>query len=231
MSDDKNIAPGVESDNTVDVSAISDESQTYGDGHGVRGLELAKQLAATVGEGMTTNLQSEESRYVEGVSPRFEPEHGTLLIDVEDVSSVVSESTRAFAESHGYALKPEIHLTVIGFKQGGALKRVLKQDPGLEQKVCDLIERTGWSFSKTGEFYHVERQSEGEDAPRESIIEMVECPSVAGFITALNDLTGLQLEEQPPHITLATRGNPKGIGINTQNDLDRMATPIEVEQV
>ncbi|MCA9308864.1 hypothetical protein KC973_00650 [Candidatus Saccharibacteria bacterium] len=194
-------------------------------------LGLAKQLAATVDQETISNLQSEESRYVEGVSPRFEPGHGTLLIDVEDVSSVVSESTRAFAESHGYTLKPEVHLTVIGFKQGGALRKMLKQHPELERQVLELTERTDWSFNKTGEFYRVERQSEGEDVPREAIIEIVECSSAVGFITALNDLTGLQLEVQPPHITLATKGNPKGIGINTQDDLGRLAHPIDMPQI
>ncbi len=161
----------------------------------------------------------------ERATPRFDAKTGTILLDIRDETLIDSDEAAQLA-AEGFQPKVELHQTVIGFKQGRQIKKAIKARPELADQIAELAETTEWGAQPTGERYRLRKQYEGEDEPRESIIEMVETPGAGGFIAQLNELTGLALEEQPPHVTLYTKGNPQGIGVNTAQDIiDLSQTP------
>ncbi len=178
--------------------------------------KLAKQFGANTPE--TDGHVEQTGEQQAKVEARFNAKRGILLLGIGGRERL-DESFVADLESQDYTPKDELHMTVIGFKQGNQLKKVLKYNPELTAQVAALAEKTEWDILPTGEKYLLTKQYEGEVIPRQSIIEMVSCPGGEGFIRQLNTLTGLQLEEQPPHVTLATRGNPQGIGVNTGQDI------------
>lgn len=149
---------------------------------------------------------------------RFDSSRGTLLLGLGGKEQLDPQFLET-AENTGFTPKDELHLTVIGFKQGKQLKKLIKKYPEIADKIAGLASEIEWDIQPTGERYRLTRRYEGEDVPRESIIEMVDCPGGEKFINQLNILTGLELEELPPHVTLATQGNPQGIGINTIQDI------------
>lgn len=157
-----------------------------------------------------------------GVRPseiRFDETKGTLLLGLDGKEQIGPELA-AYVESQEFSVKDEFHLTLIGFKQGVQLKKAFEQNPELANEVAALTESIDWRIYDTGEFYKLTKRYEGEDAPRQSIIEMKSCPATEAFIDRLNYATGLELQVQPPHVTLATRGDAaQGIGLNTDQDL------------
>ncbi len=178
--------------------------------------KLTKQFGSPTSETEAPLEQGEKEH--ESVEVRFDAKTGTLLLGLGGKERLDPQFLED-AESNGFCAKDELHMTVIGFKQGKQLMKAIKQYPELADKIATLAGETEWGIQPTGERYNLTKQYEGEDTPRQSIIEMVACPGGESFIGQLNTLTGLQLEEQPPHVTLATQGNPQGIGINTGQDI------------
>jgi len=159
------------------------------------------------------------------IEVRFDAKSGTILLGLggkEKVNPALIDDL----ESQGFSPKEELHMTVIGFKQGKEIKQLLKQNPDLLEQIQKLIAETEWGIAPSGERYAMSKQYDNEEQPRESIIEMVTCEGGRDFIAKLNALTGLNLEEQPPHVTLATKGSPSGIGVNTAQDIIELGRKI-----
>ncbi len=177
---------------------------------------LTKQFGSPTSETDVPLEQGEKEH--ESVEVHFNAKTGTLLLGLGGKERLDPQFLED-AKSNGFTPKDELHMTVIGFKQGKQLQKAIKQNPELAVKLATLAGETEWGIQPTGERYNLTKQYEGEDIPRQSIIEIVTCPGSEIFIGQLNALTGMQLEEQPPHVTLATQGNPQGIGINTGQDI------------
>lgn len=165
-----------------------------------------------------SSLENHAEKQTEGVEVRFDPKRGTLLLSLGGEENLDPSFTET-AVAEGFEPKSELHMTVIGFKQGRLLQKAIKNDPELAEQITQLANNTEWNIQPTGEKWHLTRQYDGEEVPRESIIEIVSCPEADEFIESLENITGLGIEEQPPHVTLATRGNPQGIGVNTADDI------------
>lgn len=158
---------------------------------------------------------------------KLDEQTGTVLLGLDGEGQIGPELA-AYMESRGFPPKAEFHLTLIGFQQGVRLKKAFDENPELADEVAALARSIDWRIHDTGEFYELTKQYEGEDPPRQTIIEMKSCPAAEDFIRQLNDLTGLKLQEQPPHVTLATRGRAQGIGLYTFRDLLERGERIEV---
>lgn len=150
---------------------------------------------------------------------------GTILVDLVDPTSL-SQDILDQAVAEGFTPKNKKHLTILGFKQGKMLANYIKQNPEIAEAIIKLLDSTNIDIQPTGEGMRLSKQFQGEESPRESIIEMVSCEQIPEIINQINQLTGLALVEQPPHITIATKGNPQGIGINSQAELEEIATSL-----
>lgn len=172
-------------------------------------------------DSVETNETSENSEAIKPLDVRFDAKTGTLLLGLGG-EEIIDPDVMGAAESEGFKPKDEFHLTVIGFKQGKLLKAAIKANPELAASVEKLATEIEWGIQPTGERYKLSKLYEGEDAPRESIIEMLQCPGAENFFASINELTGLELQEQPPHVTLLTKGNPQGIGITTAEEIKEL---------
>lgn len=170
----------------------------------------------------------------------FDEFKNTLLLDV-DKQSIDLESLRNLAEEKGLEPKNEFHITVLGFKNGGEIKKVLKvlsaeQRLKVISQIKILVENTNWSFAFEPQKYHISKeylssvQKGSEDQlveRREAIIQMVTLPEIQLFYDKLNSILGIKLEIPPNHITLYTGGSDKekskmGIGINSLSEFLKM---------
>ena len=156
---------------------------------------------------------------------RFDQRSGTLLLDLGG-GEIISPLYLSTIEHLGFVPKSEIHVTVLGFRQGKILASLMRRHPKLIADVEQLVASTEWRVLPIGERYILTKQN-NEEPEKQSIIEMIQFSGVTEFITELCKLTGADFYEQVPHVTLATKGDPMGIGIYTLVDLDEFGTRIK----
>lgn len=103
-----------------------------------------------------------------------------------------------------------------------------------EQKVlelfCEYHKTKPVSFTGfTGEFRHAKRPEEhGED--RETIVAMCNVASLDAFTDMVNERFGTELSHQPTHVTLYTKQENAGIGLNNQEQLQKLSEVIDPQQ-
>lgn len=170
----------------------------------------------------------------------FDESKNTLLLDI-DKNVVDLDAIRELAEKNGFEQKGDFHITILGFKNGGEIKKALKALPEEQRQdmisqIKSLAESTDWNFVFEPQRYHIAKEYVAPDPKnkgselreqRESYIQMVNLPGMKTFYDKLNALLGTNLEIPPAHITLYTGGDDKekskiGIGINTQEDFLKM---------
>ena len=184
--------------------------------------------------------EDQEKSFVTPEKKFFNDGKNTLLLgvgkDAVDLSAI-----QEMADKNGFEQKGEFHITVLGFKNGGEVKKVLKALPEAERQnalaqIKSLVEDTDWSFVFEPQRYHISKEyvspdPKNKDAElrerRESYIQMVNLPGMKIFYDKLNAILGTNLEAPPAHMTLYTRGDDDekskmGIGINTQEEFLKM---------
>jgi hypothetical protein len=166
-----------------------------------------------------------------GIEVKFDAKKMTLLLGL---SESVDPSTAEKLKANAFDPKEELHVTILGFKNGGKIAKALKALPEDERQarvdaITAAAQDTEWSVSPTGELYGIEKQYDGEDEPRRSVVELVDCPQVTGFYdTVTSAVPGVELEVPPTHVTLGTQGNPQGIGLNSPDELSQLGHRLEL---
>jgi len=171
-------------------------------------------------------VQNNQLFYPKSVS--FDEEKFTLLLHIDD-AAVNFDNISDIAAQNGFDKKNKFHITVIGFKNGAAIQRVLDELPRDEkqkilQHIRSLVARADWGFTFLPERYHIAKNYSFRSGAtmatehRESYIQLVSMPDMITFYDALNSALGIRLEPPPPHVTLYTKGNTMGIGINSQEE-------------
>lgn len=155
-------------------------------------------------------------------------ERVSLLLPIQE-AFIVDDQIRETLETSGYTLKPEFHVTLVDVKPGTAAAELIGAD---SDKLLELLEKStqlqSWRVTLTDEYRHVEKWYPGESEPRKSIIRLVDCPDLHRLYDQINILVGSTgtIETPPAHVTLATSGSPKGIGLMTSADLERYSSPL-----
>lgn len=184
-----------------------------------------------------TNIQQPSeaeavARTLPKVEARFDPERMSLLLGLEGehLDPGLSEKLT----SHGFEPKEDLHMTAIGFKNGRTLVKALKAMPDAQRQVAmDTIssaaQNTDWNITPNGQFFGLEKQYDGEETPRRSLVEMVDCPQLGEFYGLIGSVVpGLDLEVPLAHITLGTEGNPSGVRIDNVAELQQFGQSIEL---
>lgn len=184
--------------------------------------------------------EAQERSILSPESISFDEGKNTLLLDID--KGVVDLSVlKEIADKNGLDPKGDFHITVLGFKNGGEIKKVLKGLPEEKREsvilqIKSLVETIDWGFSFESQKYHISKEYVSQDPKnkgtelreqRESYIQMVNLPGMKIFYEKLNAILGTSLEAPPAHITLYTGGSDKekskmGIGINTQDEFSKM---------
>lgn len=184
-----------------------------------------------------------ESNFMLKGTPIFDEEKFTLLLGVNknDIQKDITADLERIAKEEGLEAKDEVHVTVIGFRNGEKIKeRLAKMNEAdvknIILKVRELMGSTDWNFSFEPKQYNVSKMyagdvTEGERLEvagvREAYIQMISLPQLTNFYTRLNDWLGLALESPPPHITLYTKGDDTekskmGVGIESWNEFNNL---------
>lgn len=170
----------------------------------------------------------------------FDRDDATLLISISKDALNLSP-LRTVAESRGLEEKAETHLTILGSKTGKAIHHYIKslsEEQG--EKVLDGIEQIAqnidWQVSFKPVCYYIQKEykdpapdqdTEAVPEVRSSIIQMVETQNIQEFYHRLKDLTGLEFELPPPHLTLFAGSTSqdkqqRGIGIYSEKDFQAL---------
>mgnify|MGYP001608645131 FL=1 len=188
----------------------------------------------------TPKSGEQEKSFLSPEGKSFDEGKNTLLLDL-DKSTVDLDAIKELAEKKGFEQKGEFHITVLGFKNGGEVKKALKALPEPERQnalvqIKSLVDSTDWNFTFDPKRYHISKEYVSPDPKnkgaelrerRESYIQMVDLPGMKIFYDKLNAILGTNLEAPPAHITLYTGGDDKekskmGIGINTESEFLKM---------
>ena len=123
-------------------------------------------------------------------------------------------------DGHALRAKDEFHLTLLDQAAGSQVLAALD-----ESQVRDLFEAEDWAVAHSGNGVVVRKTKAdaGAEVDCYSLIEMVTCPSMQRFRSVLAEAAGMSLPEAPPHVTLYTFGDAKGIGLPSLDALDRGA--------
>ncbi|MDO8664548.1 MAG: hypothetical protein Q7K44_03345 [Candidatus Liptonbacteria bacterium] len=167
----------------------------------------------------------------------FDDKNFTLLLNV-DKNQLDFSGLRKIAGQNGFDEKNELHITIIGFKNGAEIKKILQTLSREDQEdiiyqIKSLTNNMDWSFTLKPERYHISKEyafrgPQGAfKEKRESYIQMANMPCIKNFYDILNKILGTNLETPPPHITLFTSGDNRekakmGIGINSEAELAQL---------
>lgn len=160
----------------------------------------------------------------------------TLLLGINK-SSINLEHVRDIASKNGFKEKEEFHITVIGFKNGGEIKKILELMPPNKKsyilyEIKEIMNSIDWSFDFKPEIYHISKEYTFIDYKnnnakkienRESYVQMLSMSGIKIFYEKLNYLLDTNFEAPPAHMTLFTGGDSDmGIGINTEEEFLNM---------
>lgn len=187
-----------------------------------------------------TMSEEREASFLSPESKSFDSKNNTLLLRISK-DSVDLSGIKETAEQKGYDEKSELHITVLGFKNGAEIKKILKKLSPEEQQaklseIQALVDSTDWSFVPEEGKYHISKEYKTPDPKnkgaelsetRESFIQRIHMQAMQDFYEKLNGILGSNLEAPPAHVTLYTNGTDKekakmGIGINSEAELAQL---------
>ena len=107
-------------------------------------------------------------------------------------------------------LKGEFHITLLDQAAGLQILDALE-----EGQVRKFFEGEDWGISHTGNGVVLRKYKtdSGATIVCHSLIELVKLPAMQRFRAEVANAAGVALPEAPPHVTLYTAGDPKGIGL------------------
>lgn len=123
-----------------------------------------------------------------------------------------------------YAPKTELHVTLIGSRLGRELQATLAP-AFLRDRLERALRAQDWHFVRSGRLLQLAKRDAGAHPAtaatgmRGAVVELVELPAMRAFHQALGRLLGRQLSVPPPHVTLYTAGDPRGIGVSSPSRL------------
>ena len=175
-----------------------------------------------------------------GTEPKFNQESGTMVIPIER-SELASTGNRVRVKGKVFQVKPETHLTVVGFATGRLIKEAMEADPDFAGKLQTLISTTNWNCEMQESLLHLSQDlllhPTGSDATpvhSESVIQLAEMDGLPLFYAQLEKLLAESLERELalampfPHVTLYTHGQHQGIDVPDASHLQTLQ-PREVD--
>ncbi len=176
-----------------------------------------------------SDLNNEKTEYKK---PRFDYVGMTFLIEVKK-ENVNLEKIKKFAEENNFEEKKEFHITILGFKHGKVLKDFiskLNQESlvDFKKKLEEINNKYNFDFNTKDEFYLIKKdyifKRDGIESieHRESIMQIIEMKDLEPYLKDLSELVGFHTGSTFSHITLYTKGNPMGIGINSKEEFENL---------
>lgn len=166
------------------------------------------------------------------VEVKFDEKNMTLLLGLS--KELVDPEVSAKLSEQEFEPKSELHMTAISFRKGNIIKKALKKLDETQRQIAidairDFANNAEWDITPTGEFYAIEKSYDGEEMPRRSLVELVDCPQLAELYDKIRAMApDLELDAPPAHITLGTQNHPQGIAINSVAELQQFGQPVQL---
>lgn len=168
---------------------------------------------------------------IDGARPRLGHHRGmdlassphTLLLPI-DPDAWAPPSRDIEVDGITFAAKTELHITLIGARLGRELYTSLGP-LFLRERLTHAFAACDWQFVRSGRLLKLAQQANdggtatADAMTRGSIIEPVDLPAMRAFHHALGRLLGRELPVPPPHVTLWTSIDPRGIGVHRASRL------------
>jgi len=163
----------------------------------------------------------------------------TILLPVK--KDEISDNIQNYIDDNDFDIKDEEHITVIGF----GLKRIIEENLSdksdnvrkeLNRLIKKVTEKEGHiAYTRLPEYYMIsktypaaewtDKEGKKQSKPsetRQSIIQKVNSPDILSIIETINKELDIKLDIPFPHISIATKGNSMGIGINSEKEFDKL---------
>lgn len=146
---------------------------------------------------------------------RFNRENGIFIVDVDEpglIERLIDQPALSEFGGLGFQPKKGLHMTVVGYENGGQILEILKPLPPEQQdelflEVTTIAGNTDWSWRPTGALQYFS----GRKRKELKIISRVECPGFNQFYDGLEQLMPeARFKFYPPHITLLKQPGVKG---------------------
>lgn len=162
-------------------------------------------------------LPGDESKSRAPLGASFDPQTGFVLVNINKIDYGFMDKPVRY-QGKVFQPKSELHITIVSQDAAERVRQYLESHPDDAHEFQDLISSTNWSYLKKQEFYYVE-----EEPGVETLIQMVEVPSLNAFFSSLSSIVGKGFILPPTHVTLYTRGTEKGIGLPNQETFQERA--------
>lgn len=155
-------------------------------------------------------------------------EKGTIILEVE-ISENCWTDIQEDMEKCGLQKKSEFHTTIIGSQTAESILEKIKdlnhgEQKAVQEKILTLAQGFHWRYHVKKEYWIISKDYP-ESEKRQSIIQVIDLPSLNYFYIELNNLLGTSFETPFPHITLCSKSSKdetmlRGIGIYTQQEFN-----------
>jgi hypothetical protein len=119
----------------------------------------------------------------------------------------------------GLARKREFHVTLLDRRLGASMHAPAAAG-ALAARLPGIFESLDWRWRRRGErWLLLEARPRG---PVHSVVELIEMPAFGAFRAAIGEALGETLPDAPAHVTVYVAGDPRGIGIASHADFERL---------
>lgn len=139
---------------------------------------------------------------------------GSVILPLHQLDLAVLPATLVLPEIALHR-KSEAHLTLLSTCEAEALSARLP-----ESRWQSIFETLDWEMALLSQFDLLHEERLGE-AARWSVIRHVACPSLNALRQRLSGITGADLPDTLPHVTLYIAGHERGIGLASLADYSR----------
>ena len=171
---------------------------------------------------------------------KFFPDQATLLLNINERDLAFKELENT-ALKKGLFRKEEVHLTLLGSKNGEAILVKLNALPEEQKtsqlaKIKEIAETFSWKVVVKPECYYISKKYNDPDPndlgktipeTRESIVQMLEVEDLEEFYRAIREFTGIDFDLPLSHATLYTNSTRqdkrlRGIGIYSEKQFNEL---------
>lgn len=143
--------------------------------------------------------------------PEVFPREGTLLLRVPSGALDLPGQPIRLPEGE-FRPKDELHVTLVGRALGARLRKAGLRPEQMER----LAAGRDWTVRPTREYWLVQAPDEpGREAPRQSIVQLIDVPDLEPFLAELAQTAGITLPDPAPHLTWYTRNGGQGVGLGS----------------
>lgn len=154
----------------------------------------------------------------------------TLLLSVTVPGEIILDAEKD-AKEHHLVIKPDFHITLIGYATGQKIQEILLDKTEQEkeviiEKIQSIANVFTWPYTFLSEYFYITKTYDSGEV-RQSIISLVDLPDLEKFYKNLEGLIGRSFDIPFPHITLYTQSTEiknthAGIGIYSEREFQKL---------